>query len=123
MRKKLIAAAVCAVLTVLACVPCAAFDEKNIYTDFKFYKAKVYVCDTNNREIVLKDVTAVNRMDGLLGARDIEYRAIGVNDSALFEKDGNKLSLEIINGYLLDREALVLVGRCGYGYRVLYLEI
>ena len=123
MRKKLIAAVVCALMTVICNVPCSAFDENNIYTDYKFYRAKVYVCDTDNSEIVLKNVTAVNRMDGLLGARDIEYRALGVNSSALFEKDGNKLSLEVINGYLLDREALVLVGRCGYGYKVLYLEI
>ena len=111
------------VLTVFACIPSLAYDSNSIYTDFKFYRARVYVCDTEKKEIVLKNVSPLNVMDGMTGARDIEYRAIGVNTVALFEKNGNKLSLDVINGYLLDMDALVLVGRCGYGYRVLYLEV
>lgn len=105
------------------CMQAFAFDESSIYTDFRLYRAKVYVCDTDNNEIVLKGVSPMNVMDGIAGARDIEYRAIGVNTSALYEKNGNRVSLDVINGYLLDLDAKVLVGRCGYGYRVLYLEI
>ena len=99
-----------------------AVEAEKIYTEYKFYSATVYVCDVENSRIILRNVKPENFMDGLLGAREIEYRAVDVNENCLFDKNGNKLTLEQINGAFLDVEATVLTGRNKSGQRVLYIK-
>ena len=65
----------------------------------------------------------MNISDGNAGAQALEYKAVKINQGNMFEQDGKKLTFDVINGYLLDRSATVLVGRCKRGYRVLYLCI
>lgn len=98
-------------------------DADSIYTEYKFYTANVYVCDTSTGEIILRNVKPMNISDGNAGAQALEYKAVKINRGNMFEQDGKKLTFDVINGYLLDRSATVLVGRCKRGYRVLYLCI
>lgn len=118
--KKLFCAVLVAVM--LCCVPSYAAAEGNIYTEYKVFKASVYVCDTENGLIILRNVKAQKLSDGDT-ARALEYTAVPINPNGMFEQNGSKLTAEVVNGYLLDREATVFVGKSRGGYRVVYLNI
>lgn len=120
MRKILSAALVlvmlCSHVTGFAVAP------EDLYTEYKFYTATVYICNPESREIILRNVKPINPMDGLVNARAIEYTAVKVNNGCIYDKSGNKLSLEAVNGGFLDVEARVLTGKNRYGQRVLYVS-
>lgn len=99
-----------------------AADPKMIFTDVRYYTARIYVCDTQNTEAVILNVVPINKSVNYALTKDIEYRAIPINPDNIYGSKGQKLSLETINGYLLDSNVKVLIGKCGYGYRILYME-
>lgn len=120
MMKKLF----CAVMlsAVLAMLPVCAAANGGVYTEYKVFKANVYVCDIENNLIILRNVKAQKLSDGD-AARALEYTAIPFNTSGMFEQSGNRLTAELVNEYLLDREASIVVGKNVWGYRVVYLNI
>ena len=99
-----------------------AADSKMLFSDVRYYTARIYVCDTQNKEAVILNVTPLNKGANFALTQDIEYRALPLNVDNIYGSKGQKLSLETINGYLLDSTVKVLVGKCGYGYRILYME-
>lgn len=119
MMKKLLSAAI---LAAALSISAYAADSSLIYTEYKTYKANVYVCDSENRQVILRNVSALKPAD-MLAARNLEYTAIPVNPNGMYERNGNALDFDVINEFLLDREATVVVGRCGSGFRVVYMSI
>lgn len=111
-----------ALTLIFSCMTGFAVAPEDIYTEYTFYSATVYICDTENQQIILRNVKPQNPMDGLVGARSIEYNAVGVNSNCIFDKNGQSVSLETVNGNLLDIEATVLVGKSRRGQRVLYIS-
>ncbi len=99
-----------------------AADSKMIFSDVRYYTARIYVCDTQNTEAVILNVVPINGNVNLALTKDIEYRSLPVFKDNIYGSKGQKLSLETINGYLLDSTVKVLIGKCGYGYRILYME-
>ncbi len=99
-----------------------AQDENYIFAEYKCYKANVYVCDTEHNQIILRNVLPIRIGESPQSARHLEYTAIDVSSCGLYDKKGNKLTLDFINGNLLDSRATVLVGVNGYGYTVVYLK-
>lgn len=118
--KKLLCAAIFAAVLASCCA--YAQESSLIYTEYKTYKANVYVCDSENRQIILQNVSPAKPAD-MLTARSLEYIAIPVNPNGMYEQDGRQLTFDIINEFLLDREATVVVGRCAGGFRVVYMSI
>lgn len=100
------------------------FAEKNdkIYTEIKCYKARVYVCDTENEKVVLVNVAPVNNPNMLNQAPHLEYTALGVNKELIFGSKGQILTLDVINGYLLDSMVTVFVGKNNYGYKIVSMQ-
>lgn len=99
-----------------------AIDSKMIFTDVKYYTAKIYVCDTQNSQAILLNVVPTNGSYNINLTRDIEYRALPLSVDAVYGSKGQKLTMEVINGYLLDSPVKVLIGKNGYGYKILCME-
>ena len=100
-----------------------AMDTKLIFKEAGVYTANIYVCDTQNKEAILLNVKP---LDGKYNAgvlREIEYKALPLITSRVYGTKGQNLSLTTINGYLLDSPVKVIIGKNGYGYRILRMEL
>ena len=100
-----------------------AMDTKLIFKEAGVYTANIYVCDTQNKEAILLNVKP---LDGKYNAgvlREIEYKALTLITSRVYGTKGQNLSLTTINGYLLDSPVKVIIGKNGYGYRILRMEL
>jgi len=94
---------------------------EDIYKEYKFYTATVYICDVENNRVILRNVKPINPLDGLVNARAIEYTSVKINSNCIYDKNGNRISLEMVNESFLDIEAKVLTGKSNRGQRVLYI--
>lgn len=120
MLKKIVSL-VLAVCLLVPWVNVFAFDKNIIITDVDFYKANIYICDPERTEVVLVNVRPLKMSAPLTSAREIEYRAIPIEPTMIFGEKGNNLTFEVINGYLLDSEVMVMVTKNGYGRKVMYM--
>ena len=121
MKKKLFCFLIMAAI-LLSSTTTFAVDSKMLFSDVRYYTARIYVCDTQNTEAVILNVVPINGNVNLSLTKDIEYRSLPINKDNIYGSKGQKLSLETINGYLLDSTVKVLIGKSGYGYRILYME-
>ncbi len=121
MKKRLLSI-IAAILIAFNGASVFAADSKMIFTDLKYYTARIYVCDTQNNMAVLLNVVPVNGSFNINLTRDIEYRALPLSVGNVFGSKGQQLTLDVINGYLLDSTVKVLIGKNGYGYRILCME-
>ncbi|MBR5155111.1 MAG: hypothetical protein IKW62_01330 [Clostridia bacterium] len=120
--KKRLFSIIAAILITFQSVSAFAADYKMIFNDIRYYNATIYVCDTQNNAAILLNVVPTNGSYNINLTRDIEYRAIGLNINNIYGSKGQKLTMNVINGYLLDSPVKVLVGKNGYGYRILCME-
>ncbi|MBR5613746.1 MAG: hypothetical protein IKW64_00400 [Clostridia bacterium] len=121
MRKKFLCLT-SAFLVLFASFTAYAKDPKLIYTDYKMYTARIFVCDTANKKAVLVNVAPIKNPYTLNQAPYLEYQALPVNTENVIGSKGQKLSLETVNGYLLDSQVSVLVGKNAYGYKIVYMQ-
>ena len=118
---KKIVSLVLAICLLIPYVNVSAFDKNLIITDVDFYKANIYICDPERTEVVLVNVRPLKMSAPLTSAREIEYRAIPIEPAMIFGEKGNNLTFEVVNGYLLDSEVVVMVAKNGYGRKVMYM--
>ncbi len=118
---KKIVSLVLAIYLLISCVNVSAFDKNLIITDVDFYKANIYICDPERTEVILLNVRPLKMSAPLTSAREIEYRAIPIEPTMVFGEKGNNLTFDVINGYLLDSEVVVMVAKNGYGRKVMYM--
>ena len=118
---KKIVSLVLAICLLIPCVNVSAFDKNLIITDVDFYKANIYICDPERTEVILLNVRPLKMSAPLTSAREIEYRAIPIEPTMVFGEKGNNLTFDVINGYLLDSEVVVMVAKNGYGRKVMYM--
>ena len=118
---KKIVSLVLAICLLIPCVNVSAFDKNLIITDVDFYKANIYICDPERTEVILLNVRPMKMSAPLTSAREIEYRAIPIEPTMVFGEKGNNLTFDVINGYLLDSEVVVMVAKNGYGRKVMYM--
>ena len=109
-------------ILLIGSVTAYASDPKLIYTEYKSYSARIFVCDTEHTEAVLVNVAPVKNPYMLNQAPHLEYEALPINTKLIFGSKGQNLSLETINGYLLDSKVTVIVGKNGYGYKIVYMK-
>lgn len=121
MKKKVFGALLAAVILCFGTASVFAVDKNLIYTDMQIYTARIYVCDTEKNRAVLVNVAPLKNPYSLNQASHIEYKALPINTDMIIGSKGQKLSMEVVNGYLLDKTVTVLVGSCGYGYRIAYM--
>ncbi len=121
MKKKLFSI-VAAVFIVLQSTSVFAADSKLIFNELKYYTARIYVCDTQNNKAILVNVIPVGGSYNINYTRDLEYNAIALSTGNIYGSKGQKLTMSTVNGYLLDSPVRVLIGKNGYGNRILSME-
>ncbi len=99
-----------------------AADSKLIFNDLQYYTARIYVCDTQNNKAILVNVVPVGGSFNIMYTRDLEYNALPLSAGNIFGSKGQKVTMEVVNGYLLDSPVKVLIGKNGYGNRILSME-
>ncbi len=121
MKKKLIGF-VLTFLLLLNSITVSALDSGAIFTEVRYYYAKIYVCDTRQNEAILLNVSLPTGIPDPSLTGPIEYTALPIVTSTIFGSKGQKLNMEVINAYLLDSPVRVLVGKNAYGYKILSME-
>ncbi len=121
MRKKLLCLVVVFLMAFGSCATYAAA-SKSIYTEFKFYTARIFVCDTTNNQAVLVNVAPIKNLYSLNQAPHLEYKALPINTGLIIGSKDQNLTLDTVNGYLLDSKVDVLVGKNAYGYKIVYMK-
>lgn len=122
-RLKAAAAAILLCTALLCGSAVFAADENKIYTDITYCTANVYVCDSAERTIILKGIEMRQTDEFSKQAQEAaEYTEIPITHRALFNKDGQKIELHNINEEFLDRRAQVIIGKNGYGYKVIWFK-
>ncbi|MBQ2932097.1 MAG: hypothetical protein IJE62_04550 [Clostridia bacterium] len=99
-----------------------ALDPKMIFKDAAYYNAKIYVCDTQNKEAVLLGVSPLTYTPGYFSGSELEYKALPITESRIVGADGQKYSMSMVNGYLLDSSVRVLIAKNEYGYKILHMQ-
>jgi hypothetical protein len=100
-----------------------AGDSKMIFTDIKYYSAKIFVCDTKNTEAILLNVVPLSSGYSLNAVKDIEYTALPITEKRIYGTKGQVVPMSVVNGYLLDSPVKVMIGKNGYGYKILQMEL
>lgn len=121
MKKKLFSIFAVVLITFQSILVSAA-DSKLIFNDIKYYTARIYVCDTQNSKAILVNVIPVGGSYNINYTRDLEYNAIPISAGNIYGSKGQKLTMGTVNGYLLDSQVRVLIGKNGYGNRILSME-
>ncbi len=99
-----------------------ALDSKMVFTDAAYYDAKIYVCDTQNKEAILLGVSPLTYTPGYFSGGELEYKALPITETRIFGADGQKYSMSMVNGYLLDSSVKVLIAKNEYGYKILSMQ-
>ncbi len=120
--KKKILSIIAVILITFQSISVFAADSKMIFNDLKYYSAKIYVCDTQNNAAILLNVMPIMGSYNINLTRDIEYCSIPLSVGNVYGSKGQKLTMNVINGYLLDSQVKVLIGKNGYGYKILCVE-
>ncbi len=120
--KKRIFSIFAAAFIALQSVSVFAADSKLLFYELKYYTAKIYVCDTQNNKAVLVNVVPVGGSYNINYTRDLEYNAIPLSTGNIYDSKGQNITMSAVNGYLLDSSVRVLIGKNGYGNRILSME-
>ena len=121
MKKKLFGIFAAFVIAIQG-VSVSAADSKLIFNDVKYYTARIFVCDTQNNKAVLVNVIPVGGTFNINYTRDLEFNAIPLSTGNIYGSKGQNLTMSTVNGYLLDSQVKVLIGKNGYGNRILSME-
>lgn len=121
MKRKLIGFVLTALL-MFNCTTVSALDSGAMFTEIRYYYAKIYVCDTQRNEAILLNVSLPTGIPDSALTEPIEYTALPIVTSTILGSKGQKLNMEVINAYLLDSPVRVLVAKNDYGYKILSME-
>ncbi len=119
-KRLLIIFAVFVIVVQSTCV--FAADSKLIFDNVKYYTARIFVCDTQYNKAILVNVIPVGGSFNINYTRDLEFNAIPLSTGNIYGSKGQKLTMDTVNGYLLDSQVRVMIGKNGYGNRILSME-
>ena len=122
MRKRL-AALFAALIVIFQSITSFAFDENMIFTKIDYFSAKIYVCDTESGEAILKNVMPVTGIRNEEVTGELEYCAIPLNLKGIYDLKGNLITMEQVNESKLDAPVRVLIAKNAYGNRILRMDV
>ena len=122
MRKKF-AALIAALVVIFQSISVFAADSNMIFTKIDYFSAKIYVCDTESGEAILKNVISVTGIRNDKVTAELEYCALPINVKGIYDLKGNLITMEQVNASKLDAPVRVLVAKNGYGNRILRMAV
>lgn len=125
MVKKLTAAATACILLIVSMTAFADSDPNLLFTELGMYSGVLYFCDSTQNTVVLKSVQPVYQAEGAewskTTAAEAEYKELALAPVSLTLQDGTALEPIDLNVYA-DSYVKVLIGRNGYGLKILSLK-
>ena len=122
MRKRL-AAFIAALIVIFQSISAFAADSNMIFTRVDYFSAKIYVCDTESGEAILKNVMPITGIRNEEATRELEYCAIPLNIKGVYDLKGNLITMEQVNASKLDAPVRVLIAKNAYGNRILRMDV
>lgn len=119
--KKILSILICAVIVFSGSV----FAEENtaVFHDFKMYTGTVWLLDDEDSSVILKNVRTKNTFGREEIVMELEYTKVPIIAGNVFSAEGEALSVEQVNTYLLDSKVTFIAAQNESGYKVLYMEI
>ncbi len=122
MKKFILALAAVFALTIFPANAFAAENSEVLYNEIGIFNARVYVCDDDAGTVILKSVDPFYLTSEMLSiAYEAEYTEIPIKES-LIQIGSMFTDLKTVNGYMLDRDAVVVIGRNSKGLKILYMR-
>lgn len=100
-----------------------ALGEDMVFGGFKMYTGTVWLLNDEDNTVILQNVKTKNVYGQDILSQELEYKAISIIPQNIFDKNGNPLSFETINGNLLDSKVIFIAAVNAYEHKVLYMEV
>lgn len=121
MKKRILAALI--LVTFLLSGSVFAVGEDRLFGGFKMYTGTVWLVNDEDNTVILQNVKTKNIYGQEVIVPDLIYKAISIIPQNIFYKDGQPLSFDAINDYLLDSKVTFVAAVNAYEYKVLYMEV
>ena len=121
MKKRILAALI--LVTFLMSGSVFAVGEDRLFGGFKMYTGTVWLVNDEDNTVILQNVKTKNIYGQEMIVPDLIYKAISIIPQNIFYKDGQPLSFDAINDYLLDSKVTFVAAVNAYEYKVLYMEV
>lgn len=100
-----------------------AVPVENQFFDYMFCTGTVWLLNDETNCVILQNVKTKNSFGVEENVMELEYKEIPIISQNIFFSDGEQLSFETVNTYMLDRKVSFIAARNAYYYKVLYMEI
>ncbi len=111
----------CLILTLIILIlSTSAFCEPFHHMDF--YVGNIYLANEETNSVIIKNVRKQNGFMAEEIAFDLEYTDISIIAENIFSKNGERLSFETINTYLLDQRVTFIAAGNSEKIKILYME-
>ncbi len=111
----------CLFLTlILLLVHASAFAEP--FHNMDFYTGNIYLANEETNSVIIKNVRKQNSFIAEEIPFSIEYTDLPIIGQNMFSKDGERLSFETINTYLLDQRVTFIAAGNSEKIKILYME-
>lgn len=111
----------CLVLTlILLLVSASVFAEP--FHNMDFYTGNIYLANDETSSVIIKNV---RKQNGFIAGEitfSLEYTDLPIIAENIFSKDGEHLSFETINTYLLDQRVTFIAAGNSEKIKILYME-
>lgn len=107
----------------LSSISVFAVPPENQFFDYKLYTGTIWLLNDETNCVILQNVKTKNDFGVEKNALELEYKEIPIVPQNIFFSDGEQLSFETVNAYMLDRKVTFIAARNAYYYKVLYMEI
>ena len=111
-----------AVLVVIMLMPATNSFAVTQYFSMDFYTGNIYLANDETNSVIIKNVRKNNYLIAEEPDIGLEYSDLPIIKENVFSKNGEKLSFDTINTYLLDQKVSFIVARGPAKVRILYME-
>ena len=105
---------------ILLIVQCSVFAEP--FHNMDFYMGNIYLANEETGSVIIKNVRKQNAFMAEEIAFSLEYTDLPIIAQNIFSKDGERLSFETINTYLLDQRVTFIAAGNSEKIKILYME-
>ena len=120
--KKLIITILTAVLVLLSGQALCFAQGEDIFMSYDFYTGTVYLVNDETSSVIFQNVKKFNLNGTGENALELEYSDLPVIKDNVFSAQGEKLSFDTINTYLLDQKVIFMAARNPERIKIIYME-
>lgn len=92
------------------------------FHNIDFYVGNIYLANEETSSVIIKNVRKQNSFMAEEIAFSLEYTDLPIIGQNIFSKDGERLSFETVNTYLLDQRITFIAAGNSEKIKILYME-